>query len=424
MQKLNSVLKLNSSQTDIHRRTSQLPDISDGTLDGSPLLPSSNNEDVLMEGNGGSEEDDTKLSSNTKVAFITETTVQIIICILAWYIFSLSISLYNKWMFDKSQLDFPFPILVTAFHQLLLSILSFAAVTLKPSLKPTAATENRQGVTFYLTHMLPCSLAAAGDIGAGNVSFRYITLSTYTMVKSSSIAFVLLFGVIAKLEKFSINLLGIVLLMSVGVMLMADTDKPDEESDNGDQSTFMLGFFLVLLSACMSGVRWVFTQLLLLKNHDSKVALDGSKKVKNPIYTIYQLSPPMAVVLFIVGSGVEGLGKFLSDDIWAEKGVFKSICLLLFPGLLVFFMTIFEFAILQRAQVVTLSIAGIFKELLTIVASTFIFDDRLTFINLIGLFITLLDIVWYNVHRYNEKKHELERQKSLERDVEFELENV
>jgi solute carrier family 35 protein C2 len=160
----------------------------------------------------------------------------------------------------------------------------------------------------------------------------------------------------------------------------------------------------------MSGVRWVFTQLLLHKNHD-----EGSRK--NPIFTIYQLSPPMFLALFAVGCGVEGFGNFIHADIWSEKGVFKSICLLLLPGFMVLFMTLFEFGILQRAQVVTLSIAGIFKELLTIVASTFIFHDRLTFINLIGLVITLVDIVWYNVYRYNEKKEEYNS-------AEFELDRV
>lgn len=405
-----STLKLNSSQTDIHRRPSAPLPMEDLPVASHPLLSSSSESAIA---------DDKPAAA----PYITETTIQIIGCICGWYAFSLTISLYNKWMFDKTQLNFPFPILITSFHQLLLSLLSLLAITLKPSLRPRR-NEEQQGLPFYMRHILPCSLASAGDIGAGNASFRFISLTTYTMVKSSSIAFVLLFGVITRLEKFSSNLLGIVLLMSAGVMLMVDTSNTG--SKDGTDSTFMLGFFLVLLSSCMSGVRWVFTQLLLHKNQSEvlQVTLEGNKKRVNPIYTIYQLSPPMFLALFVVGCGVEGFGNFLHAEIWQEKGVAKSIALLLFPGFLVLFMTMFEFGILQRAQVITLSIAGILKELLTIVASTFIFHDRLTPMNIVGLLITIVDIVWYNIYRYSEKKREEEDRLAASKTTEFELGNV
>ncbi|ONH65505.1 putative nucleotide-sugar transporter YMD8 [Cyberlindnera fabianii] len=340
------MLKLNSSQTDIHRRPSIMSPVDP------PILTSDSATNPLISRDNANDDGNDVFDSDNKVStpFITETSIQIIICIAGLEIPNLS--------------------------------------------------------NFYLTHIIPCSLASAGDIGFGNVSFRYITLTTYTMVKSSSIAFVLLFGVLAKLEKFTYNLLGIVLLMSVGVMLMVDTGKGSDDGKSDNSGTFLLGFTLVLLSACMSGLRWVFTQLLLVKNHDAdkqaSVVLneedeeeDGKSitKKKNPIYTIYQLSPPMFVTLFIIGCFIEGLGSFINAEIWTERGIIKTFILLLFPGFLVFFMTLFEFGILQRAHVITLSIAGIFKELLTILASTFIFHDTLTMMNGVGLVITLIDIL-------------------------------
>lgn len=416
---------LNSSQTEIYRRpsivNSQKPNISLSTNDHNdehPITSPSPLEPTIIE-------DQDTPKPIQKPNFFTPTIIQLIFCIIGWYVFSLTISLYNKWMFDKSKLNLPFPILITSFHQLLLSILSFLTIWFKPTIRPQQENETqdklitRQGLKFYLTHILPCAMASAGDIGSGNMSFRFITLTTYTMVKSSSIAFVLLFGVICRLEKFSLNLLGIVLLMSFGVMLMVDNDKSQTNDDGKEEedSHFYLGFSLVLMSSCMSGLRWVFTQLLLHKNNESK----GKK---NPIVTIYQLSPPMFVVLFCIGLGIEGLGKFLNASIWEERGILKTLILLLFPGILVFFMTIFEFAILQRAQVITLSIAGIFKEILTIIVSTFIFHDRLTFMNFIGLIITLVDIAWYNYYRYLERLKEAEENMKLNDRDRYELENV
>lgn len=67
-------------------------------------------------------------------------------------------------------------------------------------------------------------------------------------------------------------------------------------------------------------------------------------------------------------------------------------------------MTLCEFKLLTVAQVITLSVAGIFKELLTIILSSIIFGDKLSFINVLGLLLTFADILWYNYYRYFENE--------------------
>lgn len=59
-------------------------------------------------------------------------------------------------------------------------------------------------------------------------------------------------------------------------------------------------------------------------------------------------------------------------------------------------MTASEFALLQRTSVVTLSIAGIFKEVVTISAAGIVFHDPLTPINISGLVVTIGAIAAYN----------------------------
>jgi solute carrier family 35 protein C2 len=59
-------------------------------------------------------------------------------------------------------------------------------------------------------------------------------------------------------------------------------------------------------------------------------------------------------------------------------------------------MTASEFALLQRTSVVTLSIAGIFKEVVTILAAGRVFSDIMTPVNLGGLAITIAAIAGYN----------------------------
>jgi len=323
--------------------------------------------------------------------------VQALLYIGGWYFFSLSISIYNKWMFG-SGLDFKFPILITSFHQFCLMVLSGAVLYYNPHLRPTSKTNFCSifslDLMVYLKQIIPCSLASSGDIGFSNVSFRYISLSLYTMLKTSSLVFVLLFGILFKLEKFNWRLIVIVFVMTISVTMMVA--KPVKSADDSPNET--KGILFVLTASMMSGLRWSFTQILLKRNKNPYTT--------NSINTIFYLSPTMCVTLFFLGLIFEGGSEFIHAEIWQERGIFTTLCLMIVPGFLAFMMTLCEFKLLSVVQVITLSIAGIFKELLTIALSSIIFGDKLSWLNMLGLFITLGDILWYNVYRFYQNKHE------------------
>lgn len=243
---------------------------------------------------------------------------------------------------------------------------------------------------IYIRQIFPCSIASAGDIGLSNVSISLITLSLYTMLKTSSLMFVLLFGLLFKLEKFNWRLIFIVAIMTISVIMM--TDKPELGSSSSSSSS--VGIFMVLMASMLSGLRWSFTQILLKKN----------PYTPNSISTIFYISPGMCIILFSLGLIFEGWTNFINLEIWITKGLFTTIILLIIPGVLAFMMTLCEFKLLTVAQVITLSVAGIFKELLTIILSSIIFGDKLSLINILGLILTFMDILWYNYYRYYENE--------------------
>lgn len=357
------------------------------------------------------EDDSLQSDSNLNplgVSLYGSKTIESIVYILGWYFFSLSISIYNKWMFG-SGLDFKFPIIITSFHQLCLCILSCVVLYLKPNLRPLHTTNvstptSTNGISgqtigkflqsllmdfpIYIRQIFPCSIASAGDIGLSNVSISLITLSLYTMLKTSSLMFVLLFGLLFKLEKFNWRLIFIVAIMTISVIMM--TDKPEL----GSSSSSSVGIFMVLMASMLSGLRWSFTQILLKKN----------PYTPNSISTIFYISPGMCIILFSLGLIFEGWTNFINSEIWITKGLFTTIILLIIPGVLAFMMTLCEFKLLTVAQVITLSVAGIFKELLTIILSPIIFGDKLSLINILGLILTFMDILWYNYYRYYENE--------------------
>ncbi|KGQ84536.1 solute carrier family 35, member C2 [Candida albicans P37005] len=360
------------------------------------------------------EDDSLQSDSNLNplgVSLYGSKTIESIVYILGWYFFSLSISIYNKWMFG-SGLDFKFPIIITSFHQLCLCILSCVVLYLKPNLRPLHTTNvstptSTNGISgqtigkflqsllmdfpIYIRQIFPCSIASAGDIGLSNVSISLITLSLYTMLKTSSLMFVLLFGLLFKLEKFNWRLIFIVAIMTISVIMM--TDKPESGSSSSSSSS-SVGIFMVLMASMLSGLRWSFTQILLKKN----------PYTPNSISTIFYISPGMCIILFSLGLIFEGWTNFINLEIWITKGLFTTIILLIIPGVLAFMMTLCEFKLLTVAQVITLSVAGIFKELLTIILSSIIFGDKLSLINILGLILTFMDILWYNYYRYYENE--------------------
>ncbi|KAK3354828.1 TPT-domain-containing protein [Neurospora tetraspora] len=310
--------------------------------------------------------------------------------ILLWYFFSLSISLYNKWMFDPKKLNFRFPLFTTATHMLVQFSLASIVLFFFPSLRPTNGHKSDLGQSrheperpvmtkwFYLTRIGPCGLATGLDIGLGNASLQFITLTFYTMCKSSSLAFVLLFAFLFRLESPTWRLVAIIATMTFGVVMMV-----------AGEVEFKLGGFLLVISASFfSGFRWGLTQILLLRN----------PATSNPFSSIFFLAPVMFLSLMIIAIPVEGFSALFAGlkIIAEEHGMLMAPLLILFPGTIAFLMTASEFALLKRTSVVTLSIAGIFKEAVTISAAAIVFGDTMTVINVMGLLVTLAAITTYN----------------------------
>ncbi|CAK7241455.1 MAG: hypothetical protein STHCBS139747_002917 [Sporothrix thermara] len=317
-----------------------------------------------------------------------------------WYLFSLSLSLYNKWMFGS---NFPFPLFTTSIHMLVQFLLSCLVLYFVPSLRPGAGAskgsnndgddddddDDINGINggapaptmtrwFYLTRIGPCGAATGLDIGLGNASLKLITLTFYTMCKSSSLAFVLLFAFAFRLETPTLRLVAIIATMTIGVVMMVA----------GEVEFDTFGFFLVISAAFFSGFRWALTQMMLLRN----------PATSNPFSSIFYLAPVMFVTLFVLAIPMEGFSALAQGfrELAEKFGAARTPLLILFPGTIAFLMTASEFALLQRTSVVTLSIAGIFKEVVTITTATLVFHDTLTLVNLLGLIVTMAAIVLYN----------------------------
>ncbi|KAI8100044.1 triose-phosphate transporter family-domain-containing protein [Halteromyces radiatus] len=297
-----------------------------------------------------------------------------LIWILTWYTFATFLSIYNKWMFSADHYNFQFPLFVTSVHMIVQFIFAGVSLFSIPRLRPKTRPTSKE----YVFKVFPCALATSLDIGLSNLSLKTITLSFYTMCKSSTLAFVLVFAFLFKLESPSLRLIGIIIIITIGVVLMVS-----------DETEFVLsGFIQVMAASAFGGLRWALTEVLLRKE---------SMGLTNPFASIFFLAPAQAFILVVIAGVVEGYGSIFSSVFFIDVAeAFHTMGIVLFGGALAFCMIMSEFFLIKRTSVMTLSVCGIFKEVATIFISTIVFGDKLTVINIFGLCITLFGIGLYN----------------------------
>ncbi|XP_041275264.1 solute carrier family 35 member C2 isoform X2 [Onychostruthus taczanowskii] len=247
--------------------------------------------------------------------------------------------------------SFPFPLLVTLLHLLLI----FALAALARALERCRSGRPRAALSWAdcLRRAAPAALSTSLDIGLSNWSFLYVTVSLYTMTKSSAILFILLFSLLFKLEEMRVTLLLVVLLIAGGLFMF--TYKSTQFNAQG--------FVLVLCASFLGGIRWTLTQILMQK---------AELGLQNPIDIMFHLQPLMFLGLFPLFAVFEGK--------------------LFLGGILAFGLGFSEFLLVSRTSSLTLSIAGIFKEICILFLATHLLGDRLSLLNWLGFAVCLLGI--------------------------------
>lgn len=145
------------------------------------------------------------------------------------------------------------------------------------------------------------------------------------MCKSSSLIFVLFFAFLFKLERFSLRLVGVILLIFAGVIMMVATETQFQA----------LGFVLITSASALSGLRWSLTHLLL---KSEKMGMN------NPAATIYWLAPIMGVSLAVVSLVFEDWSAIIRSKFFdGLNPTLSTAVFLAIPGIMAFFMVLTEY---------------------------------------------------------------------------------
>lgn len=290
--------------------------------------------------------------------------------------------------------DFRFPLTVnmcTNTGTLLIALL------LRPCMAPQPLPRERRLSVII-------GVITALDVGASNAGLALLPISFHTVVRGSIPGFVLLFALLAGLEELQWVTVGSVVCVCVGIALatMGEASMP---------AFSMPGFLLVSAACVFSALRWVLIQKLVQVRPPQAGAATGAAAAAaphaTPLTTIVAISPSaigttLPLLLAFEGDRLVEKAASVDRDVAEELAMF-----LVTVSVLVFLLMYSEYMLVQLTSSLTLSVAGILKELVCISGAVVLFKDRFTLLNVLGFCMCTLGITLYNVHKVRRLHAEL-----------------
>ncbi|KAF2354149.1 Sugar phosphate transporter domain [Trinorchestia longiramus] len=304
-----------------------------------------------------------------------------LLLILIYYAFSIGLTFYQKNLFK----DFKFPLTVVIVH---LNIKFFLSGVWR-SMSSCCSGKERVCLNWdiYCTKVLPAGAAAGLDIGLSQWSLEFITVTLYTMSKSTALIFILFFAILFKLEEMKWSIVVLAFLIAGGLVMF--TYKYTQFN--------LFGFALVMTASLLSGLRWTLSQILMQK---SELGLS------HPVDLVYHVQPWMALSLLPLAAAMEGTSLAGSEVGFNYKDLATAgqmWCRVLLGAFIAFCMEISEYYVVSCTSSLTFSISGVAKEIATLALAVSYSQEHLSAINKAGLVLCVLGIA---LHVYL-KTHQL-----------------
>jgi len=321
----------------------------------------------------------------------TDGTFRTAATILVWYGISNAIILSTKWLFTN---HFPYPLTVTMSSNFTASIWA-ALLSSHPKLRPSQPLTKK----MVAEYVLPIGICTALEIGCSNLALKILSVSFGTILKGGAPVFTFIWGLFFGLEQFSWAIMGTLVTIAMGIAL----------ASLGEGQEFQaLGFALQLFATSLGGLRWAITHKLLkgrsVDNNGDPTAAAAPPVKMSPLTATLYTSPMTTLFVMPFALGLE------ADKIWNDSNVQQGtepmliLATLVFIATLVFSLIMSEYWLVNATSSLALSVAGVFKELLTIGGGIFFFAEQIDFLNVVGFVTCQCGILSYIFMRYDSRE--------------------
>ena len=315
---------------------------------------------------------------------------------LAWWGMSVTFTLVNKYFLrywrpalrrgvgDDLSPGFPFAVTTTTMHLTMKVVLSTLTVAWRSRrLERRLALDeasHAEATSIVVPEPLtarakwrfaiPVGATTALDIASSNLALIFITVSFYTVAKSGTLAWTLVWAVCLKLEPCRFRSLVLVALILTGLVLATEGER------HGSDGFSVPGFALVSAASCLGGLRWCLTQALF--KHDDACAED-------PVVVVYHVSPAGVATLLPIALALEAkrLAHWLT--LVEPHAVLEALLGSAAAGVIAYAMLLAEVKLLHSTSSLSLSVFGALKDVSQMALAAFTFGDDLTPQSIAGL---------------------------------------
>ncbi|KAI1420814.1 triose-phosphate transporter family-domain-containing protein [Xylaria sp. FL1777] len=285
--------------------------------------------------------------------------------IALWIGLSSSVILFNKWVLFSAK----FALFLTTWH------MAFATLMTQLMAKFTTTLDSRHKVPMntntYIKAIVPIGIMFSLSLIFGNFAYLYLSVSFIQMLKATN-AVVTLFATWAfGMAAPSLNKLVNVSAIVIGVAI----------ASFGELKFDGLGFIIQITGIICEALRLVMVQRLL-----------SSEEFKmDPLVSVYYYAPACAVINGFFTILIE-LPRMTMGDI-----LHVGLITLIANAFVAFLLNVSVVLLIGKTSAVVLTMSGVLKDILLVVASLLIFGDPVTLQQYFGYSIALAGLVYYKL---------------------------
>ncbi|PKY03735.1 TPT-domain-containing protein [Aspergillus campestris IBT 28561] len=284
-----------------------------------------------------------------------------------WITLSGSVILFNKWVLSAA--NFNFPLFLTTWH------MAFSTAMTQILARFTHILDSRHKVPMtprtYARAILPIGIMFSLSLICGNLAYLYLSVSFIQMLKATNVVVTLVATWSFGMAPVNFKVLGNVALIVVGIMI----------ASFGEIKFDMFGFLVQIGGIIFEALRLVMVQRLL---SSAEFKMDA-------LVSLYYYAPACAFFNGVVTLFTE-IPRMTMTDIYT-----LGISTLIANALVAFLLNVSVVLLIGKTSAVVLTMAGILKDILLVVASILIFGDPVTSQQFLGYGIALVGLAYYKL---------------------------
>jgi drug/metabolite transporter (DMT)-like permease len=287
--------------------------------------------------------------------------------IATWIFMSNTTILFNKWLIDNR--GFKYPATLTCWH------LIFSTIATQILARTTSLLDGRKTVKMtgrvYLRAIVPIGLLYSVSLVCSNMVYLYLSVAFIQVLKSASPLIVLLTAWAWRVEQPSLRRFVNVSVIVFGVAL----------ASVGEINFSFIGFLFQLGGTTAEAMRLIMIQILL--------SADSQKM--DPLVSLYYYAPVCAVMNILIAGAAEAPTFDVGDIAKAGYG------LLFLNAAVAFLLNVSGVFLIGKTSGLVMTLTGIFKSILLVGISVFIWNTSISGLQFVGYGIALVGLTYYSL---------------------------